>query len=259
MTNPIREEARVSYANYENITGLRTWRQSELRLRRRIAETLADTISITLRGINAAWVMEEVEAPVMMPLERMSSAYTSDDVFLLQDAPGGTKEWALRAETTDGTYLAAVEILRTTNVKAPLAIWQMGQSFRRELSDGATAEGPNGELGKLRLRAFTQQEFQLVHREDTAFDIAPPLREALVPVVARITGMDTRLVESDRLPSYATETVDIECLLPNGDWREVASTSRRTDFPTPNGHKPLKVLEIAFGADRLVALAKGRL
>lgn len=243
----------MSQVPYENITGLRTWRQSELRLRRRIAETLADAIHATLRDINPAWTMEEVEAPLMMPTDRMNDAYTADDVFMLQDAPGGIKPWALRAETTDGTYLAACEILMTTNIKAPLAVWQMGPSFRRERSDGATAEG------RLRLKQFNQAEWQLVYREDTAFDIAPPLREALVPVVARITGLETRLVDSDRLPSYATETVDIECLLPNGDWREVASTSRRTDFPQVAGHKPLKVFEIAFGADRLVALANGKL
>lgn len=249
----------MSYVPYENITGLRTWRQSELRLRSRIAETLADAIAATLVDINQAWRMEEVEAPLMMPKERMSDAYTADDVFMLRDAPGGAKPWALRAETTDGTYLAATEILMTTNVKAPLCVWQMGPSFRRERSDGATAEG------RLRLKQFNQLEFQLILREDTAFDVAPPLREALVPVVRRITGLETRLFETDRRPSYSQETIDIECLLPKADqadedvWREVASTSRRTDFPQIPGHKPLKVFEIAFGADRLVALANGRL
>ncbi len=72
---------------------------------------------------------------------------------------------------------------------------------------------------------------------------------------------------SDRLPSYATETIDIECRLPDvpdsaaedAKWREIASTSRRTDFPTPPGYKPLTVFEIAFGMDRLVALANGAL
>jgi len=242
----------MSYAHYDNLAGLRTWRQSELRLRRRIADTLVETAETTLKDINRAWTFEEVEAPTMVPIEAMSSAYTGDDIFLLQDAPGGTKQWAMRAETTDGSYRAAVEILRTTNVKPPLCVWQMGTSYRRERSDGATAE-------KLRFNAFTQLEMQCVLYEDTGFDVAPPLREALAEQVRRITGLETRLVESDRLPSYATETVDIECLLPNGDWREVASTSRRTDFPEIPGFKPLKVVEIAFGADRMVALANGKL
>lgn len=242
----------MSYALYEDLAGLRTWRQSELRLRRRIADTLVETAETTLRDINRAWSFEEIEAPTMMPLERMSAAYTSDDVFLLQDAPGGLKPWAMRAETTDGTYCAAVQILRTTNAKPPLCVWQMGTSHRRERSDGATAE-------KLRFNAFVQLEMQCILTEDTAFDVAPPLRDALRAQVARITGLETRLIESDRLPSYATETVDIECLLPNGEWREVASTSRRTDFPAIPSFKPLKVVEIAFGMDRMVAIANGGL
>lgn len=242
----------MSYALYDNLAGLRTWRQSELRLRRRIADTLVETAETTLRDINRAWAFEEIEAPTMMPVERMSSAYTSDDIFLLQDAPGGTKQWAMRAETTDGTYCAAVQILRSTNLKPPVCLWQMGTSYRREKSDGATAE-------KLRFNAFTQLEMQCVLMEDTAFDIATPLREALLMQVHRITGLETRLVESDRLPSYSTETIDIECLLPNGDWREVASTSRRTDFPQIPGNKPMKVVELAFGMDRMVALANGTL
>ena len=242
----------MSHALYEELAGLRTWRQSELRLRRRIAETLVDTAETTLRDINRAWTFEEVEAPLMMPVERMSSAYTGDDVFLLADAPGGEKRWAMRAETTDGTYAAAVHILRSTNAKPPLCVWQMGPSFRRERADGATA-------AKLRLNQFHQLEMQLVLYEDTAFDVAPPLREALAARVGRITGLETRLVPSDRLPSYSAETVDIECLTPQGEWREVASTSRRTDFPAIPGYKPLKVVEIAFGADRMVALANGAL
>lgn len=242
----------MSYALYDNLAGLRTWRQSELRLRRRIADALVDTAETTLRDLNRAWAFEEVEAPTMMPLDAMSAAYTSDDVFLLQDAPGGTKRWAMRAETTDGSYRAAVQILRTTNAKAPLCVWQMGTSYRREKSDGATAE-------KLRLNAFTQLEMQCILYEDSALDIAPPLREAIAAQVRRITGLETRMIPSDRLPSYATETIDIECLQPNGEWREVASTSRRTDFPEIPGFKPLKVVEIALGMDRLVALANGRL
>jgi glycyl-tRNA synthetase len=78
-------------------------------------------------------------------------------------------------------------------------------------------------------------------------------------VVRRATGLETRLAPSDRLPSYATETVDIECRQPDGEWREVASTSRRTDFPAVPGFKPCKVVELAFGVDRLVALANGAL
>jgi glycyl-tRNA synthetase len=242
----------MSYALYDDLAGLRFWRQRELHLRRRIRDTILDTVQVSLADINQMWAFEEVETPPMMPLARMSAAYDRSDVFMLTDPPGGTNPYALRAETTDGTYATAVQIMRTTKLKPPLCVWQMGYSHRRETTDGATA-------AKLRLNAFTQLELQLIHAADTKAEIAIPIREALVPVVQRLTGLETRLIPSDRLPPYATETTDIECRLDNGDWREVASTSRRTDFPEVPGFKPCLVFEIAFGMDRMVALSQGGL
>lgn len=242
----------MSFALYDDLAGLRFWRQSELQLRRRMRDAILDTVRDTLLVLNQMWAMEEVETPPMMPLARMSAAYDRSDVFVLADPPGGARPWALRAETTDGTYVLAERILRTTRLRPPLCVWQMGTSYRRETRDGATA-------AKLRLNAFTQLELQLIHAEDTKAEIATPLRQALVPVIARLTGLETRLIASDRLPSYATETIDIECRQPDGEWREVASTSRRTDFPIVPGFKPCKVVELAFGMDRLVALANGGL
>lgn len=242
----------MSFALYDDLAGLRFWRQSELQLRRRMRDAILDTVRDTLLVLNQMWAMEEVETPPMMPLSRMSAAYDRGDVFVLADPPGGARPWALRAETTDGTYVLAERILRTTRLRPPLCVWQMGTSYRRETRDGATA-------AKLRLNAFSQLELQLIHAEDTKAEIATPLRQALVPVIARLTGLETRLIASDRLPSYATETIDIECRQPDGEWREVASTSRRTDFPIVPGFKPCKVVELAFGMDRLVALANGGL
>lgn len=242
----------MSHAPYQ-IEGLRTWRQSELLLRRRIRDQIVETVQTTLLDLNQMWAFEEVETPPMMPMSRMSAAYDRSDVFVLSDAPGGTEPWALRAETTDGSYEAAVRILRTTRARAPLCVWQMGTSFRRETSDGATA-------AKLRFNAFTQLEMQCVFAADSTAPIADRVREALVPVVARITGLETRLLlQTERVPAYSMETVDVECRLPDGEWREVASTSRRRDFPEIPGQKPLTVFEVAFGADRMVALAQGGL
>jgi glycyl-tRNA synthetase len=192
----------MSFALYDDLAGLRFWRQSELHLRRRIRDAILDAVRDTLLDINQMWAFEEVETPPMMPLARMSAAYDRADVFVLADPPGGERAFALRAETTDGTYAIAERILRTTKLRPPLCVWQMGTSHRRETRDGATA-------AKLRLNAFTQLELQLIHAEDTK--------------------------------------------------AEIASTSRRTDFPAVPGFKPCKVVELAFGMDRLVALANGRL
>ena len=71
--------------------------------------------------------------------------------------------------------------------------------------------------------------------------------------------MPTRIVESDRLPSYSKQTLDIE--VDNGDkWMEVCSVSTRTDFKQKANFitnqtsikKDVLVLELALGLDRCV-------
>jgi glycyl-tRNA synthetase len=242
----------MSYALYNGLAGLRFWRQSELRLRERLKLAIVDCVQSALLDLNQMWVFEEVETPPIMPLSRMSAAYDRSDVFMLLDPPGGLEPFAMRAETTEGTYAIAETIMRTTNRRPPLGFYQMGPSFRRETSDGATA-------AKLRFNAFVQLEFQLIHSADTKADIATPVRNALASTVRRATGLETRLVPSDRLPAYSTETVDIEVLQDENEWREVASTSKRTDFPTIPGFKPCNVFEVAFGMDRMVVLSQGGL
>jgi hypothetical protein len=53
-------------------------------------------------------------------------------------------------------------------------------------------------------------------------------------LVRRATGSETRLIPSDRLPGYSKETVDIEVLQGNHEWREVA---------TACGSRPVKTAQ----------------
>lgn len=238
----------MSLALYD-LGGLRFWTPEEVSRRNKIKTELVDTVSKTLLDLNQMWRIVEVETPLMMPVSRMSAAYDSSDIFILQDAPGGTEQWAMRAETTDGTYAMAQHFLRATKLKAPLCVYQSGRSYRRETSDGATA-------AKLRFNEFHQLEFQCIYGTTTTAPIAETLRRDLLPVVSRLTGREARLVDSDRLPTYSTETVDIEVMTDEGDWREVASTSRRTDFPEVPGLKfQCQCFEVAFGLDRMTALS----
>jgi glycyl-tRNA synthetase len=231
--------------------GLRAWRQDEIRLRNRIKDALVNTVESSLLDLNQMWRFEEVDTPVMMPRELLSSAYSDDDVFLLKDSIAG-KEYALRAETTLGSYLIAKHMISNTRAKPPLCVYTMGQSFRQERSDGATA-------AKMRLNAFYQLEFQCIYAEGTTAPIAQTLRDALVQTVLQFTG-PVHLIESDRLPSYSEETYDIEVWQKDrNEYREVASTSLRTDFPSIPGQRPCRVFEVAFGMDRMVALAQGSL
>lgn len=243
--------------------GLRFWTEREILARERICAQITDTIKRSLREVNQAWAFERVDTPLIIPRSRLNPAYTGDDAFFLRD-PMGETEMVLRAETTDGSYTIARHLLKTTNMKPPLGVWQLGQSFRRELSDGASASN-------LRFNGFYQLEFQLVYASDTHFDYGVMLRARLAALVARITGLETRIVPSDRLPPYSEETMDIEVFWRaptkvaasadyTGEWKEVCSMSRRTDFPQDHGFKKdLKVFEVAFGADRMVVVSQGAL
>ncbi|USN14090.1 aminoacyl-tRNA synthetase [Brevundimonas phage vB_BpoS-Papperlapapp] len=238
------------------IAGLRFWSEKEIQQREQAIGRLKGCVERTLLDLNQSWRLERVEAPVIMPLAGFSDAYDADDVFSLRREMNA-ETWALRAETTPGSYLYAQHLLQATGVKPPLCVWQAGLSFRTEAADGATA-------AKLRFNAFYQLEFQCIYRADSHADYATALREALEEEIAAIINERTRLVPSDRLPSYATETIDIEGVWRGGgqsEWKEVASTSRRTDFPvfdpylgtTPKNS--LTVFEVAIGLDRVIALS----
>jgi glycyl-tRNA synthetase len=140
----------------------------------------------------------------------------------------------LRPETTASSY----EWARKIGGRLPLCIWQAGKSFRRELSDGATA-------AKLRFNEFWQLELQCIYAVGTKADYRKALIDSLITEVARFTGGAVRVVPSDRLPPYSESTLDIEV---NG--REVASCSIRTDYS-----EETRVCEIAFGLDRIVHFA----
>jgi glycyl-tRNA synthetase (class II) len=245
----------VSEALYP-IAGLRFWSEREIALREQITARLAGLVRRTLEDMNAAWRVERCEAPMIMPLADFSSAYDPDDVFTLRREMAD-QAWALRAETTPGSYLYAKRLFQTFGYRPPLCVWQAGQSFRTEASDGATA-------AKLRFNSFWQLEFQCIYSKATGADYATALREALKTEIGKIIADEVRLVPSDRLPSYATETIDIEGMWHGGaerdEWKEVASTSKRIDFPAfePYPHttdkNTLVVFEVAIGLDRLVAL-----
>jgi seryl-tRNA synthetase len=231
--------------------GLRFRRQTELRLREQIKNELVENIQQILFDMNQMWRFEEVETPLIMPKELMNASYDLDDIFVLQNKIAN-KDYALRAETTLGSYLMAVELLKTTSIRSPLCIYTHGPSFRVENSDGATA-------AKLRFNQFHQLEFQLIYGADTKAPIVDTMIEKLPTVVNKILNKSVRTIESDRLPSYSIETIDIEVewyseTAKKMEFKEIASMSLRKDFPLIPGHKPYQVFEIAFGTDRLLAM-----
>ncbi|RYD60283.1 MAG: hypothetical protein EOP83_19765 [Verrucomicrobiaceae bacterium] len=120
-----------------------------------------------------------------------------------------------------------------------------------EAMDGATASN-------LRYNEFYQLEFQCAYKANSKADYRAAVEPVVAEAIRKITGVrETRIVPSDRLPSYSMITNDIEVPYTHPGstatvmkWKEMCSISTRTDFPVEDVH----VLEIAIGLDRLVAV-----
>lgn len=235
--------------------GLRWWSETELAHREIAVQSLHRVISHNLRGINSAWSFRRTEAPMLIPRSMVSPAYDGEDVFLLQRQMMG-EDLLMRPETTEGSYMRARSLLDSHGPKSlPLCVWQVGKSFRVEASDGASAS-------RLRYNEFTQAEWQCVYRADTKADYRAAVLPELARTISWLTGCESRIVDSDRLPAYSNSTLDVEVLRPRSvegetrlNWTEMCSVSVRNDFSSEKVSHPLLVLEIAVGVDRVVDVA----
>lgn len=232
------------------MNGLLQWNEQQLEFRDYLNRVIPYAVKDILLRENKAWMFKRIETPVLLPTRLISSNYTSEDVWKVEDS-----ELTLRPETTPGTYDAMQQMLTHQEIMPPVCVWQVGKSFRRE-QDQPTKF--------MRLKEFNQMEFQCLYSEGTLNDYQEAVLEPLGHDISGVLKADTRIVDSDRLPAYSKRTVDIEVFDTVADrWMEVCSVSLRTDFPqklsfTGKGGvavtKDALVLEIAVGIDRLVYL-----
>lgn len=224
------------------------WDEREITLRRYLSETFRLRIADTLWNTNPAWKMVQIEAPVLIPSSLLNPEYTEDDVFSMDNL-------SLRPETTASSYEYARNLLtRHEGYKLPLCVWQVGKSFRRE-QDQPTKF--------MRLKEFYQQEFQCIFTADSHMDYHQAVLESIHMAITNALGCQTRVVESDRLPSYSRKTWDVE--VDTGDrFMEVVSVSLRDDFgpiqiQTKKGliQKDTLVAEVAIGLDRCIYNSMG--
>lgn len=216
--------------------GLRFWHEDEIELREAFQARAVSVTKRALLSLNPAWRFARVEGPILHPRSQISAAYDDSDIFVTNDIRGG-EHLCLRAETTPSSYAYA----RWMGGKLPLCVWQAGISSRRETNDGASA-------AKLRFNSFWQLEFQCIYPLGTKADYRAAVMDAVRPEAERFTRRVSRVVPSDRLPSYSESTLDIE-VDHDGRWREVASCSIRTDYSAET-----RVFELAIGLDRIASL-----
>jgi glycyl-tRNA synthetase len=233
-----------------DVNGLMFWDDRSIALRRQFEDHYARELINSLLEMNPAWRSFRTEGPLLTPLSNINPNYTNEDIWV-QEVLDTETPLALRPETTPSSYVYAEYLLSGhAGVKPPFIVWQSGKSFRRE------QEQPTKHM---RLKEFYQQEFQCIFAEDTENDYHSNILEPVRRMISETVALPTRIVESDRLPSYSLKTMDIEVY--NSDkWMEVCSISLRKDFTKPATfqtkkgiiQKKLLVLEVAIGLDRCV-------
>jgi len=223
-----------------NVNGLIFWSEREINARKTVESHLVQAVKDSLKSVNRAWELFQVEAPILTPLEFINKNYSEADLFATsgtaKDSNGADTSLIARPETTMGSYAYARHLMNPHNdqkVRMPLVVWQHGKSFRRE-QDQPTKF--------MRLKEFHQLEFQCIYSLTTGADYAASLIPAVAAALQQLVG-DCRIVPSDRLPDYSESTMDIEH---SASSMELASCSKRMDFDGA------KVLEIAVGTDRVV-------
>lgn len=228
-----------------NYNGLQTMNEQDILLKEYLTRSIACSVQKFMKTQNKAFQFFQIESPSLIPKELINSNYTSEDVWMQEQFMDST-QLVLKPETTPATYAYMVNMLEHQTVMPPLCVWQVSKSFRRE-QDQPTKH--------CRFKEFYQQEFQCLYSSNTANDYQASIIDSLATMLKDLVGLPTRIVVSDRLPSYSIKTLDVEVF--NGDkWMEICSCSVRNDFPiAPKiGNKEITclVLEIAIGIDRLI-------
>jgi len=233
-----------------NVNSLVIWEEKDIRLKRWIEDTLKEEIKSILLSLNPRWEFFQIEAPSLIPLDLININYTSDDVWVQENKSDTEVKLVLKPETTPSSYVYAEYLLDNNRVLPPFVVWQTSKSFRREQDQT---------IKHMRLKEFTQTEFQCIYSAETLNDYQEKVLEPIRKMFEDIISMPCRIIESDRLPDYSLRTMDIEVW--NEDkWMEICSISKRKDFTKKAKfsvkskvvEKDLLVLEIATSSDRIV-------
>lgn len=220
--------------NLTNKNGLVIWNEEEIAWRNFFTERISSYLKDNLLKENNAWKFYRIESSCLIPSEMVNESYSIDDYFSIG-------ELSLRPETTALSYMFAEDLL-TQGITPPICVWQAGKSFRNE----------NDQVQKnIRLKEFYQLEFQCIFSDGTFNDYHKVMVDTAKDITEKLLKLPTRVVESDRLPSYSEKTLDVEVQTPH-KWLEVCSVSLRKDFSKKFRDKKLLVVEVAFGLDRLI-------
>ncbi len=229
-----------------SINSLVTYNELELKTRAYLVESVSYQVKQILRRQNKAWQFYQIESPSLLPTSLVSPNYTNEDMYFIEKISEADSPLCLKPETTAASFTAAIDLLDQQQTLPPLCVWQHSKSFRREQDQSMT---------HVRLKEFYHLEFQCIYTKTTKNDYQASCIEEIAQMFMNVLHLPTRIVVSDRLPSYSLKTLDVE-VQNNNKWMEVCSVSLRNDFvysqKINNKEMEFLVLEIATSTDRLL-------
>lgn len=169
----------------------------------------------------------------------------------------------LRPETAQGIFVNFKNVQRTTRMKVPFGVCQIGKSFRNEITPGNFT---------FRTREFEQMELEFFCKPGTDLEWfeywRAYCRDWLLGLGIREDRLKLRDHDKEELSFYSKATTDFEYLFPFG-WGELWGIADRTDYdlkahqttsgvnmeyvdPVTNEKYVPYVVEPSLGADRMV-------
>jgi glycyl-tRNA synthetase len=130
----------------------------------------------------------------------------------------------LRPETAQGIFINFENVRRTSRMKLPFGIAQIGKSFRNEITPGQFV---------FRTREFEQMEMEFFCRPDEADEWfrywVEQRRNWYIDLGMREENLQFRKHADDELSHYSAGTYDVDYRFPWG-WDELEGIANRTDF-----------------------------
>ncbi|MDE7215982.1 MAG: glycine--tRNA ligase [Clostridia bacterium] len=169
----------------------------------------------------------------------------------------------LRPETAQGIFVNFVNVQRTSRMKVPFGIGQIGKSFRNEITPGNFI---------FRVREFEQMELEFFCKPGTDLEWFGYWKEFcknwLLGLGIKEENLKLRDHDPEELSHYSNATTDFEFKFPFG-WGELWGIADRTDFdlnahakvsgknleytdPTTNEKYVPYVIEPSLGVERMV-------
>jgi glycyl-tRNA synthetase len=130
----------------------------------------------------------------------------------------------LRPETAQGIFINFENVRRTSRLKLPFGIAQIGKSFRNEITPGQFV---------FRTREFEQMEMEFFCRPEESDEWfrywVEERRNWYIDLGMSAENLQLRAHDADELSHYSAGTFDVDYRFPWG-WDELEGIANRTDF-----------------------------